>query len=73
MGETSWQSKLEKKEATEAMTVLSASPEEEGRPRPELTSDVLNIPLDNNYPEHSVRISKDLDPLARDTIFRLLV
>jgi len=46
--------------------------EEQGRPCPKLTFNVVTIPLDDNCLERIVRIGKDLDPFMRDDIVRLL-
>jgi len=70
--EASWPSKLGKKEATEAVMVLSASAEEHGRSHPELASDILHMPLDDSCPECSVRIGKALDLLIKDAIICFL-
>jgi len=52
--------------------VLSASVEEHGRPRPEPITDIIDVPMDDGWPERSVRIENTLDPSIKDTIVCLL-
>ena len=40
--------------------------------RLEPTSDVVTIPLDDNYPRHTLRIGRDVDSIVRDDIGLLL-
>ena len=54
------------------MMVLSASAEEHGRSRPELTAEIKEVPLDNNRPECVVRIGNALAPPVKEAIISLL-
>jgi len=52
--------------------VFSTSAEELGRSRPEPATDIIDIPLDDDYPERSMRIDNTLDPSIKDAIDGLL-
>ncbi|KAJ8453102.1 hypothetical protein Cgig2_014865 [Carnegiea gigantea] len=61
-----------KKAATEATVVLFASREEHGHSRPEPTFEVVHIPLELEDPEWTIQIGKDLNPMIREGISKLL-
>ena len=54
------------------MVVISASAEEHGRPCLEPTSEVVPVPLDPSCTEQIVQVGKDLNPIIKDGITKLL-
>jgi len=70
--ESSRPNKLGKTGVPEAAMILSASAKEHGRPRPEPTTDIDDVPLDNSCPACSVRINNALAPPIKDAIISLL-
>ena len=70
--EMSRPNKTGKKMATKAMVVISASAEKHGRPHLEPTSKVVPVPLDPSCTEQTVQVGKDLNPIIKDEIAKLL-